>query len=661
MVSASTVADTTLGYARSKWFLGRITGVPDVAAEIGIKNTPPIGGGPIFAGSGFNLNQPAQTFLDATENLYQLGQDATHVRGRHSLKFGGQLINRRLYYPRDPNNKGQFTFTRRYSNACPAGRADCTAALRATGRDDGGLPFADFLLGTASNVLFQQNSAPYHAHRLYGGLYVQDSWRATTRLTVNIGLRYEHWTPWHMLRNTAFSYDENTGAVRYVLQNPLDYLDPAKGHGRTAPLNTGVPRDGYRPSRADFAPRAGLAFAIRPGTVFRAGYGIYYDANVNMNQFTDLHSGIAPFFLRHEVATSAGEQVPSLVVDGNFPVPGPTTIPFPNANPPFSFRFTKPFYPASSVQEWSASLQHRIGADWAVDLNYTGTHAIHLQQFIDANSAALPQGPLASLPLQSRRPQPQWGVLGTWAPIGWGRYNGASVSFKNNTWKRLTLISSFTFAKNLVSSNLGNSDQGNTNHRVPYLWAGPARLTPRLRWVSTYSYDLPVGRGSVWNPSSRALSSVVSGWTFSGIIDLTTGAWNAVTTNDLTGTGLAGSAHPDRICDARNVPGGRSYLQWFNTACFTQPAFGIWGNSAFGAFEDPGIANWNMALAKSVALPQITEASRIEFRADLFNALNHTQWGSAAAVTVQSGNVNAGRISSTRPPRQMQFSLRMFF
>jgi len=118
---------------------------------------------------------------------------------------------------------------------------------------------------------------------------------------------------------------------------------------------------------------------------------------------------------------------------------------------------------------------------------------------------------------------------------------------------------------------------------------------------------------------------------------------------------------PDRICDPRSVPGGRSRLEWFNTACFAQPAFGVWGNSPFGVYEDPGIANLNLSVVKASAIRFPGEGSRIELRGDFFNGLNHTQWGPAIAQTVQSGNVNAGQITSARPPRQVQLALRLVF
>jgi hypothetical protein len=333
-------------------------------------------------------------------------------------------------------------------------------------------------------------------------------------------------------------------------------------------------------------------------------------------------------------------------------------VPQPNANPRATFRFVPSYYPVSQVHEWSASIQHRFPGNWGAEISYQGTHAIHLPQFVDVNAPALPQGPLASVPINDRRPFPQWGVLGSWKPIGYSRYNGVSGSLRNSNWHGLTLQSSFTFAKNLASAVLGTSDLGNNHGGYPYIWEGPAELTPRLRSVTSFAYDLPFGKGRRYATGGVA-GAVAGGWTVAGIADFTTGAWRRVTTNDVSGTGYG--IMPNRICDPRDVPGGRNRLQWFNTGCFENPAFGTWGNSPIGVFEDPGINNWNLSAQKDIPINFPNEAARITFRTDFFNAFNHTQWGSASNSTLQSGNVNSGRIGSTRAPRQIQFSLTFQF
>jgi hypothetical protein len=659
VVSASLVNDLLVGYARPYWLYSKDLGAPDAASAIGLLNTSGLGGSPGFS-TGYSMNSSLSFYLEGTDNLYQLGDDLTYIRGRHNFKFGGQSIERRFYYGSQSNDKGSFTFTPVYTRACPDGNAACAAAAQAAGvnLNSTGNAFASYLLGAPTNILFQLNNANFRGHKRYYGVYAQDSWRLSRRLTLNAGLRYEHWTPWLVPRNTVATFDEVNGRLLYALQNPLDYLDPSKGLGRDAPLNPNVPREAHRTSTRDFAPRIGLALQMTRDTVIRAGYGVYYDGNSNTNQFSDIASAMGPFRLRYEPVASTNEAVPSISVNGQFPIPGPTAVPQPNANPRATFRFVPSYYPVSQVHEWSASIQHRFPGNWGAEISYQGTHAIHLPQFVDVNAPALPQGSLATLPINDRRPFPQWGVLGSWKPIGYSRYHGISGSLRNANWHGLTLQSSFTFAKNLASAVLGTSDQGNAHGAYPYIWEGPAELTPRLRSVTSFAYDLPFGKGRRYAAGALA-NAIVGGWTFAGIADFTTGAWRRVTTNDVSGTGYG--AMPDRICDPREVPGGRSRLQWFNTACFENPAFGTWGNSPIGVFEDPGINNWNLSVQKNIAVNFPTEAARIMFRTDFFNAFNHTQWGNASNSTLQSGNVNAGRISSTRAPRQIQFSLTFLF
>src|SRR5262249_48064328 len=155
---------------------------------------------------------------------------------------------------------------------------------------------------------------------------------------------------------------------------------------------------------------------------------------------------------------------------------------------------------------------------WVIDLAYQGTHAIHLNMFVDENAPALPQSALSSVSLQNRRRFSQWGIIGTWTPIGYSRYNGGSISVRNNPWHGITVSSNFTMAKNISPQILATSDQGNQAYYAPYLWEGPVKLSSRLRWVTTYSYDLPFGRGRTFGNSLGGVTeAVLGGWNFSGI------------------------------------------------------------------------------------------------------------------------------------------------
>jgi len=653
VLSASKVNDVGLSYTRPNWTFTRPLTLPDAAAEIGLPNTSSYTGGPTFSVPGFDLGAATTYIFNAFSNNVQLKNDFSWVKGRHNFKFGFEGTNKRFIYYNPSGDKGSFSFSRFYSQACPPGNRTCDAARGSA--DIGGLEFADYLLGAFSSNLLIIRQIPYVGHQTYLGFYAQDSWRVTNRFTLNYGLRYEYWSPWSVPRNAVLTFDFAKGQPLFALQNPNDFLDPGKCFGKCAPLTPGVPRQAYRIGTKNFAPRLGLTYSITPSTVFRTGAGIYFDGNINMNQFNDIQSGAAPFSLRHEVVNDTARPLPARLVRDEFPAGLLGVPPQPNTNPPSSFRFAMPYYPIPAVYQWSASLQRRLNQFWMAEAFYVGSHTIHQFQFLDMNAADLPQGALASVPLQQRRPYPQWGVLGTWAPIGWAKYHAGTASIKNNQWRGLTVQGNFTWAKNIATSNINASDHGNVNFRVPYIWAGPSNVTPAFWFIAAVNYQTPklaVG---------RALNLAVNDWVFSGTFTAATGSPFYATTQDLTGTGLSGAsslAQPNRICDANKGPGIRDRLRWFNTSCFVDPPFGTWGNSTLGVITQPGINNWNLATAKRFRMGRLAETHAIEFRGDYLNAFNHTQW---LAADTGLRSVNFGRVASARPARQIQFALRYLF
>jgi hypothetical protein len=655
VLSASKVNDLGLSYTRPNWAYTRPLSLPDGAKEIGLPNTSSYTGGTQWSVAGFDMGSATNYIFNAYSNNIQLKDDFGWVKGRHSLKFGFDGINKRFIYYNPSGDKGQFSFSRFYTQACPPGNTKCEQARQAAGLPTGGLEFADYLLGGYSSTLLIVRQIPYVGHQTYLGFYAQDSWRATSKLTVNYGLRYEYWSPWTVPRNATLSFNFQTGQPAFALQNPNDFLDPSKCFGSCAPATPGVPRQAYKIGAKNFAPRLGVTYALTPSTVIRAGAGIYFDGNINMNQFNDIQSGAAPFSLRYEVVNDTSQALPARLVSNEYPAGLLGVAPQPNANPPASFRFAMPYYPIPAVYQWSFSVQRRLGASWVAEGDYVGSHTIHQFQFIDVNAAALPQGDVASVPLQQRRPYPQWGILGTWAPIGWARYNAGTFSVKNNQWHGLTLQSNLTFAKNIASSRIGSSDHGNINFRVPYIWAGPSAITPYWWFITALSYQTP--KLAV----HKALRPVINDWVISGTFTASTGSPEAVTDQDLTGTGLSGAsslAQPNRICNPNQGSSIHTQLQWFNTGCFVDPAFGVWGNSTLGAVTEPGINNWNLATAKRIPLGFLKEGHMLEFRGDYFNAWNHTQWANSDK---NMRSATYGRITSTRPARQIQFALRYFF
>jgi hypothetical protein len=170
---------------------------------------------------------------------------------------------------------------------------------------------------------------------------------------------------------------------------------------------------------------------------------------------------------------------------------------------------------------------------------------------------------LANVSLQNRRPYKQWGILGTWAPLGWARYNAGRLSVKNNQRHGLTLQSNLTWAKSISSSRIGTSDQGNINFRVPYIWSGPSAITPYWWFITALNYRTPR------LTAARALGTVVNDWVFTTTYTASTGSPETVSGQDLTSTGYTASSSlelPNRTCNPNSGANVHAQLQWLNTS-----------------------------------------------------------------------------------------------
>lgn len=652
VLSPTMINDFSVNYGRLKWGIGRPTNVPDVSREIGFANTSNLTGGPGVSVPDFSIGASGLFVWDPTQNTYGLKDDFGWTKGRHNFKFGVNINERRLYFINQSADKGRVTYDNIFTRACPLGNAACEQARTAAGAPQGGLAFADYLLGAATGAYLEQRGVIWHGHQRYWGAYIQDTWQLHPRVSLNIGLRYERWPPWLLPRNNAvrFSFEGN-GGLEYALQNPLDVFNPALGYGRNAPLNPNMPRQGYETDKLNFAPRLGLVMSLTSKTTLRLAGGIFYANNVNTNQFSDAQTGADPFIVRFTQVIAGSEQLPPIRTQNLFPAPAPGGIPVPSrTNPPAPRSLGEKKYPSPTVYQWSASLQQSLSSYWSLSLDYLGSHTIRNQQFVDLNAPELPQGNLANVSLQDRRRFPLWGQWLTWVNWGYSNYNSGTLSVRNREWHGLTLMSSFMWAKNLSSSisPIAN-DRNNFDFRRWDMWRGKAALTPDFRFVSAWSYRLPFGKGLKYDMKG-VQNAVLGGWTLSGITEFATGVPQTVQDLDNSGTGN-GNQHADRIagCDANNAPKDR--FQWFNTSCFVAPAFGTWGNSGQGIINDPGINSWNTTLAKSFTL---REEHRLDFRLETYNTFNHTQFQGA---NYTRNNANFGRLTAARAARQVQVTL----
>ncbi|MPY90252.1 MAG: hypothetical protein GEU99_20300 [Luteitalea sp.] len=201
VVSPTLINDFSVSYARPRWGIGRRLDVPDVAALAGFQNTSDLPGSPNLGNPEFSIGTSDVVNWQPVQNTYQVKDDVTWTKGKHTLKTGFQVTERRFNFPRVTNDKGSLGFDNAFTRACAQGNEVCEAAGQAAGLPVGGLGFADMLLGFPSRSLLILQPVPWSGRQTYWGTYVQDSWQLHDRLTLNLGLRVEAWGPWRLPRH----------------------------------------------------------------------------------------------------------------------------------------------------------------------------------------------------------------------------------------------------------------------------------------------------------------------------------------------------------------------------------------------------------------------------------------------------------------------------
>jgi len=600
----------------------------------------------------------------------EITDDFTHVMGRHTLQAGIDETGFKVYAPNDGKTPlGTWTF-----NGTWTGNQGWPGRPQSVGN-----AFADFLLGDANSAV---TGSPLQSQVLYSRdweYYAQDIWQATPSLTINYGLRYVYQQPWVAKGNVAtfFSFAQN----KLVL--PEDSATPTPPPGSVAnlisqyPFTTtqalGLPKTFYQGDKNNFGPRVGFAWRVfgNNNTVLRGGYGIYYNYNAAYIGYSANNKN-APWAATYTYSSAKPSKPTSpFLPDITFNQPFPTgSLAAPAAHPTV---FAQPSdFQNARIQQFNLTLEHQFGKDWKARASYVGNRSVDLP--FNAYNTNIPVVQQPTVPLQNERPYQPWGPIQT--------TNNDNIS---NT-DQMQLELQRQFAGGLMTQ--AQYEWTNCRDEGPPTGAGPQIVDdPRADYgncpylarhvlVANYIYDLPFGAGRRWLQHG-VLSQVVGGWSLSGITTYETGPPFSVTF-------VAPSAYPGWIAGRANVvPGVDPYLRshthsstatWLNPAAFAPPAPGQWGDSPRNGYFGPGYYNWDMSLMKSFAA---TESQRLQFRADFFNVLNHTNWdgggttigGVAAPVIANVGTQqyggpavkNFGVVTSGEGSRVIQLSLRYTF
>ncbi len=531
--------------------------------------------------------------IDRTGNTFQVADTLTLIRGAHSIKIGGEL--------RDLQLNG-------YIEVYARGQIDFTGALTGTG-------IGDMLLGLPTLDIQSHYTGPQTLRSKSWSGYIQDDWKVTRNLTLNLGLRYEYDSPATDPTNRMATFDFETGQTAQVGTN-------------------GISRSGTRPKEDDFAPRVGFAWSPMANTVIRGAYGIYYDSGmfvVNSSLYFN-----PPFFTINVFFPSAT----SLITLAN---------PFAASNgfvPPAALSFISPDFVPAYVQHWNFNIQRELGRVGTVTVAYAGSKGTDLPRSLDIN-----QPYPGSSPISSRAPYPEYSNMLMTESGGNSEYQSLQVMFNRQLASRLSVLASYTFSKSIDDTSAflpttadQNFPQDSHNYRLERALSSfdtPNRATVAL------VYGIP--GASRWTRGFVASSIITaqSGQPFTPELS---------TDNSNTGNtgGNFGIDRPNVLFNPKLS--NPTPQEWFNTAAFAIPPQYTWGDAGRNILRGPGLASVDFSLRRVFAL---RERTTLTAEAQTFNMLNRANFNLPDAFADQP--LTFGKIFSAKDPRQIQFALRLTF
>lgn len=604
-----------IGYTRFALRVTPIDAAYNVAQQLGLQgsNTGQNSGGMASLGiSGFSGY--SQGFMPEVvpQNTYQLNDTISYVHGSHSLKFGGSIIRNDFGFFQLQAPSGSLSFSGTYTNN-PL-------------NSSGGNGFADFLLGlpVSSSKSAAPYGIPYESYTEYGA-FVQDQWRATTKLTVNMGLRYDLFTPDTEKHNRQSDFLLGTGTLAIAGQNGIS----------SSILGT---------QTHDLSPRLGLAYRIGNKTVIRAAYGLFYFDEQGTGGSTRLFINY-PFAAQYSVNCSA--TAPCLSTSTGIP----TTISANNL-PVVVYQPQSNLTP--NVQQWNFTIEQQLASSLLLRAAYVGTRGNHLNLNINENVAYPGPGPVAP-----RQPYPSVSQISAWEPRGPSSYNGLQLSLEKRYSAGLSFLAAYTYSKSLDEGAGGNSSSGESriniqNPRDVAADYGLSNFDFRQRFTLSTIYDLPFGRGRKFLGHANALEdALLGGWQATSIVTLQSGAPLSVQLSNPTAN-TGSFTRPNRVCDGNLPSSQRTINKWYDTACFVAPAPYTFGNTGRNIIIGPGLATWDLGADKDFRL---TERFGLQLRSEFFNVLNRANFGFPSGSI---GSPSAGTITSViTNAREIQFALRL--
>jgi hypothetical protein len=608
----------------------------NVVQKIGLEGVP-ADGFPDLSIAGIQALGRSRNTFNYPIPQHQVVGSLTVVHGNHLFKMGGEIRTQKTGMSNVTDSSGTYAFT--------------TTGSGLPGSAQTGFGFASFLLGWGNSFGL---TAPSDLDRSlnYLAAFIQDDWKLSQDLTLNLGLRWETDTPFRDNNDMMNGFDP--AAINPVSGTP--------GVVRFAGVN-GWRRLPYDTNLKNFGPRIGFAWTPfgSKTMVVRGGYGIYFEhpfdgdvtnsatlGFVSSSSITSPDNGITPAFTLRSGITIPSTTQTLTDAFGAVPVGSRTTT---------AVTFFEPNRHTGYAQQLNLGIQRQLGASMLLEVSYMGSLSRHMP-ISNLTLNQVPPELMGPGNAQSRRPYPQFSGVTMLVPtMGVTNYHAGMVRLEKRMSNGLTVTTSYTWSRNIGDLNENTGFGDNQNYQDFYnrrADKGPSTIDIPHRFTWSSVYDLPVGKSRRWL-NKGPLATAFGGWTLGVVTSVQSGGPFTVTMQtDTTNAFPAGALRANVLEDANLSSGGRTLSRWFNTDAFQAPAPYTFGNAGRGIVRSPRQVLFDSSIHKNFAW---RERVNVQVRGDFLNFFNHSNLGTPGHVM---GSSSFG-VTNPAGSRVVQLGMRVVF
>ncbi len=636
ILSSTVVGDFRFGWARGNYFTYPPNFGVDGPAEVGLKNVPNDdaikGGLPKVNLQAFDaVGRHTSTPQFQTPRSWNPRATFSWNLNRHLLKFGGEFLHVETKINDLNATVGRMNFEDRFT----------------------GKAVGDLLLGLPSQLALTSFTVMDQGQDMYFA-FLQDDFKVNSQFTLNLGLRYEFATPPREKENRFANFDQATGTM--ILAGDGGIFERSLIH----------------PDHNNFAPRVGFAYAPGKRLVIRGAYGMFYSHTVRQGR-EGLLGFNPPFLVDNLISTGVtGSAAVASAAPFRLQNGYPTGLLDPNSlSPTVQRRAQDADQRTPYIQQYNLGIQYEMARNMLLDVAYVGNKGTKLPGFRNLNQRAVITNPNGSQSAGAR-PFPLFGDIQWMEDRVLSSYHSLQTRLEKRFSQGLAATLSYTWGKALteapdhISTSGGGPGLDTGTFREPQnglnLKAdrGPAEFDVKHRFVASYIYELPFGRGRHWGKDWKGIPELLLvGWQLSGLHALQTGLALTATLGGSTVLNLGGErrARPNLVGNPVLPESQQTVERWFNTKAFApfSPSPQAFGNAGVGIMRGPGFVSFDFTLGKDFRLD---ETRRIQFRWEVFNAFNRANFNPPDIRAESSG---FGRILSAGKARIMQFALKLYF